>query len=105
MIVCSCNVISELDIEEAILRLLERDPWMLIVPVKVYHALGERGKCCGCFPGLVDTIVRVTEDFHRARATAEDTLAAFVAKLRRELQRIELVRQQARERMLEARAA
>ncbi len=34
MLVCHCNVITEKEIERAILALLEDDPWQLIVPAK-----------------------------------------------------------------------
>ncbi len=39
MIVCHCNLITEKEIEETIIQLLEQDPWTLIVPAKVYHTL------------------------------------------------------------------
>ncbi len=43
---------------------LDEDPWQLIVPAKVYHELGKRGVCCGCFPNVVDIILRVVENYH-----------------------------------------
>ena len=64
MLICHCNLITEKEIEEAILDLLNSDPWQLIVPAKVYHSLHKRGRCCGCFPNVVETIIRVTESFH-----------------------------------------
>lgn len=64
MLICHCNVIEEKEIEAAIVALLDADPWQLIVPAKVYHSLGKRGRCCGCFPNVVETIIRVTEDYH-----------------------------------------
>jgi hypothetical protein len=30
----------------------------------VYHWLQKRGRCCGCFPNVVETIIRVTENYH-----------------------------------------
>lgn len=82
MLVCHCNVITEKDIEAAILRLLEADPWQLIVPAKVYHSLGRRGRCCGCFPNVVETIIRVTESFH-ARAESAPLGGEIVSHLDR----------------------
>lgn len=64
MLVCHCNVISEAEIENQILAFLYEDPWQIIVPAKVYRELGKRGRCCGCFPNVVDIITRVTENFH-----------------------------------------
>ncbi len=61
MLVCHCNVITEKEIEATIVSLLDDDPWQLIVPAKVYHRLSKRGRCCGCFPNVVETIIRVTE--------------------------------------------
>ena len=76
MLVCHCNLITEKEIEEAILQLLERDPWGLIVPAKVYHWLQKRGRCCGCFPNVVETIIRVTEGYHlRSEASGMDVVS------------------------------
>lgn len=65
MLVCHCNLITQNEIEETIVSLLDIDPWQLIVPAKVYHTLAKRGRCCGCFPNVVETIIRVTEEYHR----------------------------------------
>ncbi|MBN9039578.1 MAG: (2Fe-2S)-binding protein [Rhizobiales bacterium] len=64
MLVCQCNLITQKEVEQAILSLLDQDPWQLIVPAKVYHTLSKRGRCCGCFPNVVETIIRVTEEYH-----------------------------------------
>jgi bacterioferritin-associated ferredoxin len=65
MHVCHCNVITDRDIEDVVRRMLDEDPWQLIVPAKVYHAMDKRGRCCSCFPNVVDIIVRVTEEYHQ----------------------------------------
>jgi bacterioferritin-associated ferredoxin len=65
MLVCHCNIITSREIEETIEQLLDADPWQLVVPAKVYRALEKRGRCCGCFPNVVDIIIRVTETYHR----------------------------------------
>jgi hypothetical protein len=65
MLICHCNLITEKEIVRTITALLDQDRWQLIVPAKVYHALGKRGRCCGCFPNVVETIIRVTEEYHR----------------------------------------
>ena len=69
MLICHCNLITEREIEDTIVGLLTDDPWQLIVPAKVYHALRKRGRCCGCFPNVVETIIRVTESFHARSGT------------------------------------
>jgi hypothetical protein len=76
MLVCQCNVITEKEIEAAIIALLDQDPWQLIVPAKVYHSLKKRGRCCGCFPNVVETIIRVTESYHaRSEASGSDVVS------------------------------
>eukprot|EP01035_Chromulina_nebulosa_P062079 gene62079-84900_t len=82
MMVCSCNVITDRDIREVIISLLDEDCWQLIVPGKVYHAMQKRGRCCGCFPNVVDIIVRTTEDYHLRRQPEGDEVVDFIARLR-----------------------
>ena len=76
MLICHCNLITEKEIEQAIVELLDQDPWTLIVPAKVYHFLQKRGRCCGCFPNVVETIIRVTEYYHsRSEASGEEVVS------------------------------
>lgn len=105
MIVCHCNIISAREIEEAITGLLDDDPWRLIVPLQVYHAMKKRGRCCGCFPNVVDIIVRVTEAYHRRLETPETEVICFVERLREEHRRFEENRIAARKRMASNKAA
>ena len=57
MIVCSCNIITRRDIEAVIERLLADDPYAVLTPNLIYHRLGRRGRCCGCFPQVTDILV------------------------------------------------
>jgi bacterioferritin-associated ferredoxin len=57
MIVCSCNVITKRDIEATIERALADDPYAVLTPNLIYHRLGKRGRCCGCFPQVVRMLV------------------------------------------------
>ena len=76
MLICHCNLITEKEIEDTIRGLLDRDPGQLIVPAKVYHTLHKRGRCCGCFPNVVETIIRVTEHYHaRSEASGVDIVS------------------------------
>ncbi|MGI6854272.1 (2Fe-2S)-binding protein [Mesorhizobium sp. 1B3] len=76
MLICHCNLITQKEIEDTIIQLLEKDPWTLIVPAKVYHTLQKRGRCCGCFPNVVETIIRVTEEYHaRSEAGGEEVVS------------------------------
>jgi len=81
MIVCHCNLIQESEIEQVIVSMLDEDPWQLIVPLKVYHEMGKRGRCCGCFPGVVDIIIRVTAEYHRRHQTPQAEIETLVTRL------------------------
>ena len=82
MLICHCNLITEKEIEQTIRSLLAADPWGLIVPAKVYHALQKRGRCCGCFPNVVETIIRVTEEFHRELGEEATESVTFIDRVR-----------------------
>lgn len=99
MIVCSCNLIVKKEIVETIRALLDEDEWRLIVPLQVYHAMRKRGKCCGCFPGVVDIIVETTEAYHRERETPDCEVVSLIDRLRDEHERCETARRLARERL------
>lgn len=71
MIVCQCNILSKAEIERAVEQLIEQDPWRLIVPSTVYHAMRMRGRCCGCFPDVVAIIGEVTVRMRPNRAREE----------------------------------
>ena len=57
MIVCSCNIITRRDIEQVIEGLLADDPYAVLTPNLIYHRLGRRGRCCGCFPQVTRVLV------------------------------------------------
>ena len=82
MLICHCNVITEKEVEQAILDLLEQDPWSLIVPAKVYHSMRKRGRCCGCFPNVVETIIRVTEAYHARLQPIEPHVVSHLDRVR-----------------------
>ncbi len=81
MITCHCNIITEKEIEQTIVSLLDEDCWQLIVPMKVYHALEKRGKCCRCFPNVVDIIIRTTDAYHARFDRAESDMIYYRSKL------------------------
>ena len=43
-------------------------------------AMAKRGRCCGCFPNVVETIIRVTEEYH---ARSEAGVVDIVSHLER----------------------
>ncbi|MBL0374926.1 (2Fe-2S)-binding protein [Rhizobium sp. KVB221] len=82
MMVCSCNIITDNDIRDVIVSLLDEDCWQLIVPGKVYHAMQKRGRCCGCFPNVVDIIVKTTQEYHAARDAESVEVIDFMERLK-----------------------
>lgn len=81
MITCHCNIITEQDLEQTIIAMLDEDCWQLIVPVKLYHAMEKRGKCCRCFPNVIDIIIRTTEAYHERFDRREAEMLPFREKL------------------------
>lgn len=82
MIVCHCNLITTEEIEDTIRSFLDDDPWQLIVPLQVYHAMEKRGKCCGCFPNVINIIVRVVTDYHETQMTPEAEIISFIDRIK-----------------------
>lgn len=95
MIVCSCNFITSQDIEDLITSFLDVDEWQLITPGKIYHAMKKRGKCCGCFPGVIDIIVRTTEAYHLRKQSPQDKIIPFIQRIRAEHEKCETARRMA----------
>lgn len=92
MLVCSCNIIARNELELVITELLQQDAWQLITPGTVYHAMSKRGKCCGCFPQVIDIIVDTTKAYHASLATPEAKIIPFINKIRAEHDRCETMR-------------
>ncbi|MEZ5812519.1 MAG: (2Fe-2S)-binding protein [Rhizobiaceae bacterium] len=105
MIVCHCNMILQSEIEQVIESLLDEDPWRLIVPLQVYHEMDKRGRCCGCFPTVVDLIVKVTEAYHKRNATPEAEIVSLVDRLKSENDARERARRAARQQQRHSSAA
>jgi hypothetical protein len=56
MIVCSCQVISDKDIEQALVAILRQADAPLPTPGIVYRHLAKKMVCCSCSPLAVRTI-------------------------------------------------
>lgn len=56
MIICSCNQISDVDLEMALLEILSQPDAPLPTPGVVYRHLEKKMRCCGCAPLAVTTI-------------------------------------------------
>ncbi len=81
MIACHCNIITEAEIEQIIVSFLDEDRWQLIVPSKVYHAMEQRGKCCRCFPNVIDIIIRTSDAYHARFETPDSERRSYREKL------------------------
>ena len=62
MIVCSCAVISDTDIEQALIEILSQPGAPLPTPGVVYRHLEKKMVCCGCAPLAVSTIYQKIDE-------------------------------------------
>ena len=62
MIVCSCLVITDADIERALLEILSQPEAPLPTPRVVYRHLEKKMICCGCSPLAVSTIYQKIDE-------------------------------------------
>lgn len=95
MIICSCNVMTRLQIEQVITELLDEDAWRLISPGMVYRRMQKRGRCCGCFPNLISLIVATTRNYHLDKKTPESKILPFIQKIEAEYECCEKTRKRA----------
>ncbi|WP_439541251.1 (2Fe-2S)-binding protein [Hyphomicrobium sp.] len=65
MIVCSCQSVSDFDIELALLDILNQPEAPIPTPGVVYRHMQKRMQCCGCAPLAVDVIYAKLEDLER----------------------------------------
>jgi len=81
MIVCSCTVISDRDIEEALLEVLSVPDAPIPTPGVVYRHLSKRMNCCGCAPLAVETIYNKVEELEKRGAISAQVCATARSKL------------------------
>lgn len=89
MIVCSCNIVTSKDIEEVVMDFLNADEWQLITPGKVFKAVSARGKCCGCFPGVINIIVETTRRYHELMESPAPKVTDLLNRIADQRTRIE----------------
>jgi hypothetical protein len=87
MIVCSCNVISDREIEDGLIEILNQPNAPIPTPGVVYRHLRKRMNCCGCAPIAVETIYKKVEVLESRGAispyvcaTARNRLLEFYAR-------------------------
>jgi hypothetical protein len=62
VIVCSCAVISDAEIEQALVEILSLPAAPLPTPGVVYRHLEKKMVCCGCSPLAVSTIYQKIDE-------------------------------------------
>lgn len=97
MIVCSCAVITDFDIENALIDILNRDNAPLPTPGVVWRYLSKKMNCCACAPLAVELIYEKMEMLERrglicpcACQTARSRMVGFTGRLRGENRRSDL---------------
>jgi hypothetical protein len=81
MIVCSCTVITDSDIETALVEILNRPNAPIPTPGVVYRHLQKRMNCCGCAPLAVDTIYNKVDELERKGLISPNVCAQTRSKL------------------------
>lgn len=90
MIVCSCNVISDGDIEAAVIDIMSAPNAPIPTPGVVFRHLNKRMNCCTCAPVAVSSIYAAMD-----RIALTSRICPFIlAEARAKLVRIEERRQQ-----------
>jgi bacterioferritin-associated ferredoxin len=82
MIVCSCAVISDRDIEAALVSLMTRPTPLVPTPGVVYRELGKKMSCCGCMPVTVQTIYDKLAELEAAGRICAKASAVARSRLR-----------------------
>jgi bacterioferritin-associated ferredoxin len=62
MIVCSCAVITDKDVAEAVSALRTADPFVVLTPGLIYRHLSKRPSCGNCLPLITRLMVGYDED-------------------------------------------
>ena len=87
MIICSCTMISDKDVEDALVEILNQPDAPIPTPGVVYRHLSRRMNCCGCAPLAVETIYKKMDDLENRGlicpyvcATARSKLIEFTVR-------------------------
>lgn len=81
MIVCSCTVITDRDIEAALLEILSAPEAPIPTPGIVYRHLAKRMNCCSCAPLAVETIYNKVEELEKKGLICPTICASTRSKL------------------------
>ncbi|MFN3869117.1 MAG: hypothetical protein ACK4MF_08635 [Hyphomicrobiaceae bacterium] len=83
MLICSCAVVSDHDIERALLDIMIQDDAPLPTPGVIWRHLSKRMDCCGCAPLAVQTIYDKLDDLERKGLVSPHLCASVKIRWRR----------------------
>lgn len=83
MIVCSCAVISDHDIELALVEIMSQPNAPIPTPGVVYRHLSKKMNCCGCVPLTVEVIYALVEKLEKQGRVCPCACATVRNKLQR----------------------
>lgn len=99
MIVCSCTMITDADIEAALIDILKQPEPPLPTPGVIFRHLSQKMNCCGCAPLAVATIYEKIDELARkglacpyACASAQGRIEKSVANNPSQLHRLDVIR-------------
>jgi len=87
VIVCSCAVISDRDIECAVIEIMSQGPAVLPTPGVVFRHLSKKMNCCTCAPVAVSAIYKAMDRLQDDTRVCPYALAEARARLDRIEQR------------------
>jgi len=83
MIVCSCLIITDAQIEQALLEILRCPDAPLPTPGVVYRHLAKKMVCCGCSPLAVSTIYKKIDELAEKGVVCPYACATAQGRLRK----------------------
>lgn len=81
MIICSCTIITDRDIEQALVEILSQPNAPLPTPGVVFRHMSKSMACCGCAPLAVQTIYALVDKLEREGRVSPDACATAKSKL------------------------
>ncbi len=84
MLICSCAVISDHDIELALLDIMTEPDPPLPTPGVIWRHLSERMNCCGCAPLAIETIYSKLEELEMRGLLCPNACSSIRRRLRRQ---------------------
>jgi bacterioferritin-associated ferredoxin len=65
MIICSCAVVTDRDLEQAVLEVMSQPNAPLPTPGVIYRHMQKKMQCCGCAPLAAETIYTKMEELEK----------------------------------------